>query len=187
VYFGAEFMNRQDGKLRQGDSSPDSNSDPSAYDEDEDEDDEDDDKMVDGVIAKKFGPYAEHIENVRFLIDIYLLADRYLDPTTANLVIDKLARFVEGKPWTTDEATISHVYASTGDRNPLRKLVRDWWLFSADQSWAAKSKPDWELPLEFLQDLIIETSHHRKAHTRGLAGPDIFKNVPMSGLRYAYC
>jgi hypothetical protein len=184
LYFGADFMDRQDGKPRQGDSSSGSSADV----DDNDGDDDDDDKMLDGVIAKKFGPYAEHIENVRFLVDIYLLADEYLDPSTANLVIEKLAKFVVGKPWTTDEATISHVYASTRDQNPLRKLVRDWWLFSADQSWALeRPKPDWGLPLEFLQDLIIETSRMRKTYG---PGPNIFKGLARAGavpgVRYAY-
>jgi hypothetical protein len=189
LYFGAKFMDRQGGRPRQGDSIPSSDLESgSSADVNDYPDDDDDDKMIDGVVAKKFGPCAEHIENVRFLIDIYLLADKYLDPTTANPVIDKLAKFVVGKPWTTDEATISHVYASTGDRNPLRKLVRDWWLFSADQSWALeRPKSDRQLPLEFLQDLIIETSGLRKAYG---PGPDIFKGLARAGavpgVRYAY-
>jgi hypothetical protein len=37
------------------------------------------------------------------------------------------------------------VLPSTQD--PLRMLVRDWWLFEADQSWAFETpKEKWDLP-----------------------------------------
>jgi hypothetical protein len=168
LYSGADFMNRQDGKPRQGDSS----SGPSADVNDNDGDD--DDKMIDEAIAKKLGPYAEHIENVRFLIDIYLLADKFLDPTTANLVIDCLIDFVGFSKWTTDQAIISHVYASTVEGSPLRKLVLDWWLREVDQTWAHDyPKAEWGLPHEFLQDFIIKTCDLRIRNLRQ-TGQDVF-------------
>jgi hypothetical protein len=46
-------------------------------------------------------------------------------------------------------------------------LVRDWWLFEADQSWALQTpKEKWDLPYEFLQDLLVESSRVR--HQNGL-------------------
>jgi hypothetical protein len=42
-------------------------------------------------------------------------------------------------------------------------LARDSWFFKASQSWALdKARTDGDLPLEFLQDLVIETSRLRK-------------------------
>jgi len=100
--------------------------------------------------------YDEHIESVRFLVDVYLIADKLLDPISANLVIDYLIDFVGSRKWTTDQATISHVYASTATGNPLRKLVLDWWLREVDQTWTRDyHRTEWGLPLEFLQDFII--------------------------------
>jgi hypothetical protein len=183
VYFGKDFMDRQDWKHRQGDISSNDE------DDDEDEDDVDDNSDEDAEYnpREKEIEHSEHLETVRFLVDVYLLADKLLDPTTANVVIEELRQFVMDATWTTDDATISHVYASTGRKNPLRKLVRDWYLFRDDQSWALdRPKSDWDLPVEFLQDLIIETSRQRRAYTRGPAGRDVSKSNPMSGLRYAY-
>jgi hypothetical protein len=104
---------------------------------------------------------------VRFIIDVYLMADKSLDPSTANVVMRELVTFVHIHAWVTDEAVINYVYASTTENSPLRTFVRDWWLFSADQSWAEGSRPDRKLPLEFLQDLIIEMARLRKKLGQG--------------------
>jgi hypothetical protein len=183
VYFGKDFMDRQDCKHRQGDISSDDEDD----DEDEDGVDSNSDADVEDDHREKEKEHSEHLETVRFLVDVYLLADKLLDPTTANVVIEELRLFVMDAPWTTDDATISHVYASTGHKNPLRKLIRDWYLFKDDQSWALdRPKSDWDLPVEFLQDLIIEPSRQRREYTRALAGLDVSKGNPTNGLRYAY-
>ena len=118
--------------------------------------------------------YDEHIESVRFLVDVYLIADKLLDPISANLVIDYLIDFVGSRKWTTDQATISHVYASTATGNPLRKLVLDWWLREVDQTWTRDyHRTEWGLPLEFLQDFIIKTCALRVRKLRE-TGVDVF-------------
>jgi hypothetical protein len=177
LYFNEDFMKRQTVEHRQGDPMSDG-----SWEDCENEDDED--KMIGRMLAKKRGEHAEHIKSVKFLIDVYILADKLLDMTSAVLVLEHLVTYVEGKRWTTDEATISRVYASTSDGSPLRKLVRDWWLFNADQSWALdRAKSDWDMPLEFMQDLIIETSRLRRAF-----GPrvDIFKSLVTTSVPHRY-
>jgi hypothetical protein len=52
-------------------------------------------------------------ETMRFVLDLYILADKLLDPTTANIVMDKIIRHLEKKHWTLDHTTVVHVYAST--------------------------------------------------------------------------
>jgi hypothetical protein len=64
--------------------------------------------------------HAEHHESARFLIDLYLVADRYLDPTAANVVMRGLVTFVHSRPWNPSEATIAKVYARTTEGNPLQ-------------------------------------------------------------------
>jgi hypothetical protein len=54
-------------------------------------------------------------------------------------------------------------------------LVRDWRLCETDQIWALdKSKAEWGLPLEFLQDIIILVSRLR---VRQALGPDSFRGM----------
>jgi len=135
--------------------------------------------------------YEEHMENVRFLVDVYLLADRLLDPTTANLVIDELIDFVGARNRTTNQAIISHVYASTAEGNPLRKLVIEWWLREVDQTWTGDHpKAEWGLPLEFLQDFIIRICALR-VQRLSETGHDAFLVIHRDGLhsrqmRYRY-
>lgn len=77
--------------------------------------------------------YGKHTENVRFLIDVYFLADRLLDPVIANLVIDELNHFLDNQ----DDictAAIIHIYASTKDGSPLRIVLRDIYIHENDGS-----------------------------------------------------
>ena len=143
-YFGADYGEQKAASRKRGESLPD------------DDNDQDLDTQR-----------AEYLEDLRFIIDVYLMADRSLDPSTANVLMRELATFVHVHAWFTDEAIVNYVYASTTENSPLRMFVRDWWLFSADRSWAERSKPDWKLPLEFLQDLIIEMARLRKKLEQG--------------------
>lgn len=111
--------------------------------------------------------HAKHIEDnsktLISLIDLYLLADKLIDPTTANLVIDQLVSFVSKEPWVPSSVVVKRVYKSTVDGNPLRKFLRDTCLHQADvTSWGKTAKGSWGLPHEFLQDLLIELARLHK-------------------------
>jgi hypothetical protein len=96
-------------------------------------------------------------------VHLYILADKLLDPSTANYIIDELIGFASRNGCNIMNSTITNAYDSTIDGNPLRKLVRDWhisisWTWKmviSDKAWAALSH-------ESLQDVIFETSRLRK-------------------------
>jgi hypothetical protein len=68
-------------------------------------------------------------ENAKFLIDLYVPADKLLDPVTTDLVIDELISIlydVNNPDGKVSSAITIHVNASTTDvSSPLRNLVRD--------------------------------------------------------------
>jgi hypothetical protein len=96
-------------------------------------------------------------ETLDFLIDLYILADKLLDPITANILIDELITFVSKMSWVPGATTVNFVYNSTVDGSPLRRLCQDWQLHECARDWALKDKAEWNLPLEFLQDLLVES------------------------------
>ncbi|GAB7334044.1 hypothetical protein MBLNU13_g06133t2 [Cladosporium sp. NU13] len=92
----------------------------------------------------------------KFLVDLYLLADKLIDPVTANLVIDKLIRVSETRNEYPGPRLISYVYGSTTTGSPLRRLCRDWYLFTVDESWVDTLHHD-SYPHAFMKDLVYET------------------------------
>jgi hypothetical protein len=136
VYFGRDHLKKLSG------SDEDSNEDRSNEDDNTNtRDDSKDDKTA------------------MFLTDLYLLADKLLDPVTANLVIDELAEFHDSLNHIGHTAVI-HAYASTKDGSPLRKLLRDIYVHDVDPFWASKAQ-ELGLPYVLLQDIINEISHLR--------------------------
>jgi hypothetical protein len=72
-------------------------------------------------------------EVARFLIDLYLLADKLLDSVTANMAIEILSFFDRNiGPLS---GVTPYVYASTADGSPLRMLVRDFYIHEVNRSW----------------------------------------------------
>jgi len=110
-------------------------------------------------------------ETMRFVLDLYIIADKLLDPTTANIVMDKIIRQLAKKHWTLDHTTVGHVYASTADGSLLRNVVRDWYIQDLKKNrMGGVPKKEWGLPHEFLQDLLIETARLINARPRESVG-----------------
>lgn len=90
------------------------------------------------------------------LVNLYLLANKLMDPVTANLVINQLVLFVSAHRISVSDHIATLVYSSTSPGNPLRNLVRDWFIHEA-----GRQKRDAQrlkaLPRELLEDIIIET------------------------------
>jgi hypothetical protein len=68
--------------------------------------------------------------NLEFLIDLYLLADKFIDPLTANLTMDVLTAHLHMNTLgshmnTLGSMLIEFVYEPTTRDNPLRRLIRD--------------------------------------------------------------
>lgn len=109
---------------------------------------------------------SKHISATELSINLYILADKLLDPITANSVIDELITYSYKQGWTINSRIIAHIYACSIDGSQLRKLTRDWYIHDNDRSWATKmSEAEWALlPPEFTRDLIIETMRLQEAH-----------------------
>jgi len=91
----------------------------------------------------------------KFLVDLYLLADKLIDPVTANMTIDKLIRVSEVRNEYPGPRLISYVYKSTTTESPLRRLCRDWYVFALSESWVDTLHQE-NYPHDFLKDLIFE-------------------------------
>jgi hypothetical protein len=116
-------------------------------------------------------------DTMRFLVDLYILADKLLDPISANLIIDKLIAFVDTLSWMPGPITITYVYNNTVDGNPLRRLCRDWRIHEIAHGWPMKTaKTEWNLPHEFLQDLLIENARLQLENPKGQLG-EVFDTI----------
>jgi hypothetical protein len=140
-----------------GDNTKGSDNDSSSDDEGSDESDSGDESTaadpdeVDHSIMQSTRP----IET--FLIDLYLLADKLIDPTTANLAIDKLVDFIEERETYLSARLIRFVNKTTMVRSPLRRLVRD---HSTMDDVVGYSNSEYfqgsEFPAEFIKDVLLE-------------------------------
>lgn len=101
---------------------------------------------------------------MRFLIDVYFLADRLLDPVTANVVIDELIHFLDNQDGLCTAAII-HICASTRDGSLLRTVLRDIYIPEYDGSWALDAQAQ-GLPYEFLQDCLVEIGRLKEEEDR---------------------
>ena len=70
---------------------------------------------------------------LKFLADLYLLADKFIDPLTANLTMDVLTVHLQTD--SPGSMLVKFVYDSTTPDNPLRRLIRDWYIHRADYDW----------------------------------------------------
>lgn len=91
----------------------------------------------------------------KFLVDLYLLADKLMDHVTANMAVDKLIRMSESRNAYPSPVLITYVYGSTTAGSPLRRLFRDWYVFTVVESWVDNIHRD-EYPHGFLKDLVHE-------------------------------
>jgi len=59
-----------------------------------------------------------------------LLADRLQDFRTSNVVISELIKYATDNSVVPRSSTVAHVYKSTVAGNPLRRLMRDFWVLN---------------------------------------------------------
>jgi hypothetical protein len=140
----------------------------------------------DGDITLKRNAKLKQVVTIDLYIYLYTLADKLLDPTTANLVINQLMGF-SGKhraSITLDSITITRIYDSSTGGSPLRKLVCDLHLSNA---WAMRlPQGDCKnLPVEFLRDLINETSRLHRGNPQQRID-EVFRDRTMSRRNGSY-
>jgi hypothetical protein len=91
------------------------------------------------------------------LAKIYVQADKLQDLGTANLLIDELVRFGEAKGYNPDDEAVNFVYQSTVHGSPLRKLMRDLYMYSTSSKYYGYLTPHQvDLPGDFYRDLFVE-------------------------------
>jgi hypothetical protein len=89
------------------------------------------------------------------LIKTYLLADKLQDPTTVNLVLNGLIGFIGETTEIPKQAPITLAYNSTVSGNPLRTLLRDYWVYQMPTGGITYLEGD-GFPKDFLQDVATE-------------------------------
>jgi hypothetical protein len=84
------------------------------------------------------------------LINLYILADVLLDPTTANMAIDEIRRFrldVKSNP---GAHVITFIYNSTKEGDGLRKVLADFFIYS----YTSLYMPKGDVPNDFFKFLM---------------------------------
>lgn len=93
----------------------------------------------------------------KFLIEVYLLAIKLIDPTTANLVMDELILTIERRSRYLKASLIHFAYKSTTSASPLRRLLRD---FSIKDDIDIITNIEYlkplELPSDYVRDILWE-------------------------------
>ena len=87
------------------------------------------------------------------LINLYLLADKLQDTTTANMVMDKIEQFYDYERVHPGSLPVLTAYQSTVEGSPLRRLLRDIWLYDTNRNSINRFQEN-EFPNEFLHDVL---------------------------------
>jgi hypothetical protein len=92
-----------------------------------------------------------------FLIDLYLLADKLLDPISANMAIDELTSLFEKRDRYLDSELVGYAYDRTTADSPLRRLIRDYSMIDElsmplNVEHYKKSK----FPYDFISDIMFK-------------------------------
>jgi len=94
-------------------------------------------------------------EGCEALINLYLLADKLQDLTTANMVIDELMRFVSITGRIPTHAATRFTYNSTASSNLLRMLLRDYWIYCSPADVLENLEAD-TFPQDLVRDIAKE-------------------------------
>jgi hypothetical protein len=149
------------------DGSDDSDSNDDNGDDDDDDDSGDDSQHINSSISQPsvcdHRGYCAHFRGVRtarFLVDLYLLADKLKDPVSANMATDEIINLNEFD-LALSELLVDFIYDSTPRHSPLRKFARDWYIYEADYDWINIFDTEkWHE--EFIHDVVHEIWTLRK-------------------------
>jgi hypothetical protein len=108
------------------------------------------------------------VQRYDHLIQLYTLADRLLDFTTADLVIDKIVSSIHEKLLLPGLKDIQLVYDTTAEGSPLRRLMVDYCVYSEA---GHLSGPKDEYPHGYLQE-VVEKFMALKEPVRDVYRPD---------------
>lgn len=88
------------------------------------------------------------------LIELYIFADKFMDPATANIVIDQMVRYSAETCLLPHVGAVDRAYESTPDGSPLRMLLRDWFIHEAFADTVEELVQS-EVHPDFLADMVI--------------------------------
>ena len=136
-------------------------------------DDENDDMGVEGD-GEAAGSDAAEIDETasnsekepveKFLVDLYLLAIKLIDPTTANLAIDELIGLHEFNCHISKEM-VAFVYYSTAKNSKLRLLYRDLHIHRMRDSWLVEVTEGTQYPYEFVGEVVRRIWRRKRSQT----------------------
>jgi hypothetical protein len=110
-------------------------------------------------------PYERHgldDAHVNALIKMWVLADKLLDPKTANLVMDKIVKFCAALIEFRDISCFKLAYSSTAKGSPLRSFFC---VMVLCQDISGLFDDPNELPPEFFHDMAVELCRMKKEFT----------------------
>jgi hypothetical protein len=104
--------------------------------------------------------------HVNALIKMWVLADKLLDPKTANLVMDKIVNFCAALIEFPDISCFKLAYSSTAKGSPLRSFFCA--MVLCEDMWGVFDDPN-ELPPDFFLDMAVELIRMKKeSHGNGI-------------------
>ena len=104
--------------------------------------------------------------HVNALIKMWVLADKLLDPKTANLVMDKIVNFCAALIGFPDISCFNLAYSSTAKGSPLRSFFCA--MVLCEDMWGVFDDPN-ELPPDFFLDMAVELIRMKKeSHGNGI-------------------
>jgi hypothetical protein len=87
------------------------------------------------------------------LIQVYLLADKLQDLSTANMIIEEIKQFSDNVDRVPSDGCYTYVYSNTTPHNPLRKLMRDFWMHEMNPAHHRSAD---DLPRALMEDILLE-------------------------------
>lgn len=112
----------------------------------------------------------------KFLVNLYLLAIKLIDPTTANLAINALVHFVDTDRFISNEM-VHFVYNSTPKDSKLRLLFRDIHIHSMEDSWLTDITAGMQYPYDFVCEVMCRVWHLKRSKSRKSAGVTYSKEL----------
>jgi hypothetical protein len=100
-------------------------------------------------------------DGFRALIHLYLLADRLQDIATANMIIDEIIQYSDIVRAAPGSQNYDHIYKHTAPHNPLRILMRDYFLHETSPTDERAVKG---LPPELMTDVLLEFMRIKDQH-----------------------
>jgi len=111
-----------------------------------------------------------------FLVDLYLLATKLVDPTTLNLAINELVDLLQINCLTSKDM-VAFVYYSTLTDSKLRLLFRDIHIHRMQDSWLTGIMEGTQYPYDFVGEVICRIWHIKQSKSGKSIGATYFKEL----------